>query len=85
MTITLEQYGELLERSGMPEREQARAYFYAKEYGVEALGGSGCVGFTEPTCKDWNCINPAHQVLTDDPQTPPDIHPHRYRMKRRRR
>lgn len=83
MTMSLEQYGELLEHSGMPEREQARAYVYATEYGVEALSGPGCVTFAEPSCGDWNCMNPRHQVL--DKESPGSHGPRRGHIKRRRR
>lgn len=83
MTISLEEYGQLLEASGMPEREQARAYLYAKEYGIEAMNGPGCVIFAEPQCGNWNCMNPRHQVL--DKESPGSHTPRRGHIKRRRR
>lgn len=61
----LRRYARNLARTGMPEREQARDYFYAQHFGLEALtpADDGCVTFEEPTCGDWNCIKPGHQVL----------------------
>ena len=58
-------YAEKLLAAGLPEREAARAYFYVVEYGMEALStkDNRCVTFTTPTCGDWNCMNPDHQVL----------------------
>ncbi len=52
----------------MPEREAARAAFYAKRYGLDALRGEGddCVVFKQPSCGDWNCLNPEHQVLASE-------------------
>jgi hypothetical protein len=52
--------------TGMEEREVARAYYYAKEYGLDALDPEVpelCSVFKEPTCGSWNCVNPEHQVL----------------------
>jgi hypothetical protein len=56
----------MLAATGMPEQEVARAYFYAERYGLTALEGEGCVTFGEPSCGDWNCVNPEHQVLQTD-------------------
>lgn len=61
--MTLTEYAQALAATGMPEREVARAYFYAERYGLDALTGPGCIEFGKPTCADWNCVNPEHQVL----------------------
>lgn len=57
-------YGQLLSRSGMSEREVTRAVLYANEYGLKALSGPNCVVFGEPSCGSWNCLNPIHQRVT---------------------
>lgn len=62
----IERYGEMMLASGMDEREVARGVYYAQRYGLAALSGgddNACVVFDEPTCGDWNCINPEHQRL----------------------
>lgn len=64
----LRRYVESLEAAGTPEREIARAYFYADKHGLAALSnaGDGCVYFDIPTCGDWNCISPEHQVVVKE-------------------
>lgn len=62
----LEQYVDNLLAIGMEEREAARAYFYAQEYGLDALSPEVpemCSVFEEPRCGDWNCVRPDHQIL----------------------
>lgn len=59
----LAQYHRALVATGMPEREVARAVLYADQFGLDALTGDGCVVFAEPTCGDWNCLNPTHQAF----------------------
>jgi len=59
----LQRYAQMLAASGMDEREVARGFFYAQRYGLEAMESSGCVLFAEPSCGDWDCVNPEHQVL----------------------
>lgn len=57
-------YADALYESGMDEREVARAYLYAGTYGLSAVADAeGCVTFKEPSCCDWNCLNPEHQRL----------------------
>ncbi len=64
----IDAYADALLATGMPEREVARACFYAQHYGLEALNrGGDCLVFAEPTCANWNCLNPEHQVLTEVP------------------
>lgn len=63
MTKTLEQYVDALLAKGMPNREIARAYCYAERYGLDALSGEGCATFARPSCGDWDCVRPDHQVL----------------------
>jgi len=61
----VERYAEMLAATGMEEREVARAYIYAKRYGLEALDGPGCVTFDEPMCETgWDCLRPDHQRLS---------------------
>lgn len=62
---TVEQYAALLARTDMPDREQARAVAYVATYGMDALDSPGCCLFRTPTCGDWDCIGPDHQVLSD--------------------
>lgn len=59
----IERYVQSLTDAGMPEREIARAFFYADKYGLDALRGEFCDEFAEPKCGDWNCLNPEHQKL----------------------
>ena len=41
------------------EREAARAFHYAVEFGLPS--GDECAGFSTPSCGSWNCVNPKHQ------------------------
>ena len=61
----LHRYFDMLVASGMDEREATRAVVYAKHYGFKALTppNDECVIFHEPTCANWNCLSPEHQVL----------------------
>lgn len=70
----IDTYAKRLVASGMPYREVARAGEYALRYGLDALMGDGekCLGFDEPECGDWNCLNPQHQRLVYNPMGPPD-------------
>lgn len=62
MNDEIQDYWERLLAAGVPEREAARACIYAEHKGIEALS-VGCVMFAEPSCGNWNCLNPDHQVL----------------------
>jgi hypothetical protein len=68
ITPEIERYANALERTGMPEREVARAFFYAGAYGLDSLSGDGdgCVRFKEPSCRNWDCLNPEHQRLVKE-------------------
>lgn len=59
-------YSDALTATGMDEREVARASLFAAAYGLDALTGDGCVSFKEPSCRNWNCLNPEHQRLAGD-------------------
>ena len=59
----IERYVDALTATGMAEREVARAFFYADHFGLAALSGDECVEFDEPTCANWDCLNPLHQRL----------------------
>lgn len=62
----LQRYASTLAATGMDEREVARAYFYAEEYGLNTLtnDNGGCMTFDEPNCDgSWDCLRPDHQVL----------------------
>lgn len=59
----VERYASALLATGMEEREVARAAFYVQAYGFASLDSSDCVVFAEPSCKNWNCLNPEHQRL----------------------
>ncbi len=61
----IESYVAALEAKGFPEREVAGAYFYAEEFGLEAMssGDGSCITFLRPSCLDWNCVRPEHQIL----------------------
>jgi hypothetical protein len=64
MRPEVEEYANRLLQSGMEEREAARAALYAEKYGLESLSrGNDCVVFDEPSCGNWNCLNPEHQCL----------------------
>ena len=71
----IDTYIQQLTATGMPYREAARAGEYARRYGLDAMSAGGsdqCLGFDEPDCGDWNCINPEHQRLIYNPLGPPD-------------
>lgn len=59
------EYAGLLFNSGMEPRECYRAALYAEANGMASLAppGNECVHFDEPTCGEWDCLNPAHQVV----------------------
>lgn len=59
----LDVYAQALLATGMEEREVARAVFYVEHYGFEAMKNDDCVTFDEPSCGDWDCVRPDHQVL----------------------
>ena len=60
----LERYANVLEASGMEERDVARAVIYLDHYGMHAMDGiDKCISFDEPSCGNWNCMNPTHQRL----------------------
>ena len=60
----IDRFYSMLLATGMPEREAARAAIYAQVKGLDALNFGVCVAFDKPNCGDWNCLNPAHQVLS---------------------
>lgn len=64
----LNHYAEVLASSQLPEREQARAFFYAEHYGMDSLNNpsGGCVVFDAPSCGDWNCVSPEHQIVVKE-------------------
>ena len=62
--MTPTEYAAALEATGMPEREVARAFLFAERYGVDSLAGPGCVTFDEPSCGNWDCLNPEHQRVS---------------------
>ena len=68
-------YVRQLTAAGMHPREVARAGEYAFRYGLDALNGDGfhCLGFGEPDCGNWNCLNPEHQRLVYNPKGAPDL------------
>lgn len=74
MDSEIDTYVSHLIAAGTPYREVARAGEYAQRYGLDALRGDGkqCLGFDEPDCADWNCINPEHQRLIYNSLGPPD-------------
>jgi hypothetical protein len=60
------EYARLLFGSGMDAREAYRAALYAQRFGMAALKPEDpamCVHFDEPSCVNWNCLNPEHQVV----------------------
>lgn len=63
----IENYAVMLHAAGFEDREVARAVAYAEHYGLAALSSTEdddrCITFGEPTCANWNCIAPEHQVL----------------------
>jgi hypothetical protein len=65
--MTPERYARLLARTGMEEREVARAYFFVKEFGMERVtsASDACLTFATPSCGDWNCVSPQHQLLEE--------------------
>jgi hypothetical protein len=58
-------YAGLLFNSGMEPRECYRAALYAEANGMGSLSpdDDACVHFDEPTCANWDCLSPDHQVV----------------------
>jgi len=48
---------------GIAEREAVRAGLYVDAFGTQALTGDQHAVFQQPTCGNWNCLKPDHQVL----------------------